>query len=753
MNKPVFSILHTSARPHAWRAIYDDWMSKAWHPETVEYVLVIDSRWGFSTDPQAWRPEVLGLPFDNLVVVENTGRRCYVEGVNLAARAAGGSIFVVNADDQFACERWDSSLSDAFVLSLFPKVEDCINPRGWIDEKAFVIEVSTGTPDEHNRGILVMPILSRARYEAQGSVVFYPEYESMFADNDFCAWARLDGVVIDARELMFPHRHPMFDGLGGWKREDWKKILDPAYLEQNRSAAYAIGERVFKARQAAGFKTGKRRSIFLALTGEKFEGAWVDGILDLYSHLVDLDFAILRPPLSYTTNVFETRESLRRTIVAMDQKPELILLLDDDNILSPAHFDVLLAGLDRRPNLDGMGGWCWIHRKDKTGFHVSCGEWAPNRLQWDPFPATFSRERAPRPFEVGGLPCMLLRYSAFEKAGDGAFLPVLSNEFEYGMAGEDISFFMRAGDGGAVFWVDPRVRVPHLKYVDVEPILPEEGAALPAVVACMIRAKNEGRWIARTIASVKALCGENIFVLEDGSTDDTCEVARAAGAHVIHSPFAGLDLDECRDKDWLLDHVKGLCSPDWILMPDGDEELEPGGCDKIRRVVDSNPPVDIFSLRFLYLWDSIEQYRSDGVYGSMGRQSLFRANSDLKFRSYYEKEGENHNHVGLHCSNAPGLGAAGIEVRALNVYLLHYGYLHRADRIRKYRWLLSIDPHNEQEDYYRHTVQGDIPEVPAGDKLKIAGPLELRQLRARLVPRFAGEVPGPVAAVESFAAG
>jgi glycosyltransferase involved in cell wall biosynthesis len=266
----------------------------------------------------------------------------------------------------------------------------------------------------------------------------------------------------------------------------------------------------------------------------------------------------------------------------------------------------------------------------------------------------------------------------------------------------------------------------------------------------MIRAKNEGRWIARTIASVRELCGENIFVMEDGSTDDTVEQALQAGARVLPSPFAGLGLNECRDKDWLLEQVKAACSPDWILMPDGDEELAAGSCPKILQVLSGNPPVDCFSLRFLYLWDSIDTVRLDGVYGSMGRQSLFRANSNLKFRSYYEGEGENHNHVGLHCSNAPGLG--GMVVAPLNVFLLHYGYLHKADRIRKYEWILSIDPMNEQEDFYRHSVQGDIPEVPRDAKLKHGGPLLLQKLPGRLVPRF-DVVPGPrVARVESFAA-
>ena len=92
---------------------------------------------------------------------------------------------------------------------------------------------------------------------------------------------------------------------------------------------------------------------------------------------------------------------------------------------------------------------------------------------------------------------------------------------------------------GPQFLVDPQVRLPHLKYVEVEPVFPSEGLPEPVKVACMIRAKNEARWIGRTIQSVKELCGDLIFVMEDGSTDDTVAVCEAAGAVVWPSPFAG----------------------------------------------------------------------------------------------------------------------------------------------------------------------------------------------------------------------
>jgi hypothetical protein len=746
MKAPLFSICHTSARPDKWRAVYDDWMSKAVHPENVEYILVIDPRWGFSvTDMSPY-----DTPLDNIRVEQNTGRRCYVDGVNIAARASTGDILIVNADDQFACDGWDDALLNVLpeglgIVRAGLVIVDMYQPN-WRDTE-FVIECDEGG-QEHQRGIMPMPILSRGRYLRQGGFVFYPEYESMCADNDFCESARKDGVVIEALHLLFPHRHPLYDS---------SLPSDAAYAAQNSQAAYLLGKAIYARRKACNFAAeAPKRSIVLIMPGELFQGRYLDAVLDLQAHLMlDLDFDVMRMR-SYTSNPYLTREDVRRALANLTTKPQLCLWIDDDNPLSVEGFDRLLADLDLHSGVDGVAGWCWIHDNNKRGFMVSCGNWSADHLHWDPFPPSFSYQHDLAPFEAGGLPCFLMRYEALEKAQtgaeemgrSGAFLPVLNNRLEHGMTGEDLAFFLNAEQGGCKFLVDPRVRVPHLKYVEVEPVLSSEGRA-SVKVACMMRVKNEARWIKRTIDSVRELCGENIFVMEDGSTDGTREIAQAAGAVILDSPFVGMGLDEARDKNWLLAQVIARCHPDWVLMPDGDEELEAGGCDRIRRALETNPDCDCFALGFLYFWDSVEQIRVDGNYGSLRRQSLFRANSDLRFKSYYsEGETPNQNHVGLHTSNAPGLGG---KVMHLKVNLLHYGYLHREDRLQKYRWLLSIDPTNEGEDFYRHCVQGDIPEVPADAKLKHAGPLMLSKLPARRVPVFENGVPGPREQCESWA--
>jgi len=754
--RPLFSILHTSARPDKWREVYRAWMLKAAHFENVEYVLCIDKRWGFTAKDARDAQEM------SVVVVENEGRRCYVDGVNTAARASSGSILIVNADDQFPCEGWDTRLCEAICTRLAPG-HDLL--RVLEGEPSFVVEVSTGTDykniAEHDRGILVMPILSRARYEQQGGNVFHPEYESMFADNDFCEWARQDGVLIDARHLMFPHKHWVNGG----------RVWDAADQVQNRKEAFEQGRVILERRRAEKFgalnlrkEPGESqschtnapiRTIALCLPGEHFEGPWVDGLFALYAHLMQRGFNVVYLR-DYTSNVYVTREEIRQALLASQVKIDLALWIDDDNTCSPSQFDALLADLDAHPEVDGITAWCWIHNEDKAGFHPSCGVFAPDFAHWQPFPNSLVNETELKPVEVGGFPCFLMRMSAIEKAGERPFIRgILDESLPHGIGGEDLGFFKAAQQGGATFLVDPRVRVPHLKWVTVEPIIPSEGK--PEVkIAVMLRVKNEARWIARVIDSVIGL--GPVFVMDDGSTDKTKQIAQSHGAWVYTSEFIGQPLDEARDKNWLLAVVKEACAPDWVLCIDGDEELEPSGVDKIRRACESGK-ADVYGLRVLYLWDKPNQARFDGIYAGLSRFSLFRCLPNLKFESMYEgKDGGQGKppHTGLHTGNAPFSADKDIVGSALNVWLLHYGYMLKEDRLKKFEWYSQVDPGNELEDCYRHIVQGDLPSVPASAKLKHAGPLELRTIPRSIAPDFdmssllASPVPARAAAIATI---
>ena len=177
----TFSILHTSARPEKWREVYDAWIAAADHHEDVEYVLCYDERWGFvRSELESWAYYIESRCILQNRLVENTHRKCYVDGVNLAAKHATGDILIVNADDQYPCPHWDTVLSQSILAqTIDPAYAHC------------VVWAPTGTPDEFNRRMMPMPILSRRRYLDLG-YVFYPAYESMYADNDFCEQALHD---------------------------------------------------------------------------------------------------------------------------------------------------------------------------------------------------------------------------------------------------------------------------------------------------------------------------------------------------------------------------------------------------------------------------------------------------------------------------------------------------------------------------------------------------------------------------------
>lgn len=224
----------------------------------------------------------------------------------------------------------------------------------------------------------------------------------------------------------------------------------------------------------------------------------------------------------------------------------------------------------------------------------------------------------------------------------------------------------------------------------------------------MLRVKNEARWIERVIGAMLPLC-ERVCVLDDHSIDGTRALCAAIpGVSVFDSPF--FDLDETRDKNYLLGRIDAEWD-EWILALDGDEILAPSAVAPIRAALTSQAVA--LSMRVRYLWDREDQVRVDGVYGGFRRPSAFRA-----VGTRFEATSACGN---FHCGNVP----LALQPRALAIDadLLHLGYLHREDRVRKYEWYNRQDPRNQNEDGYRHMVIGDV--FPADSAFRWGGPLRL----------------------------
>ncbi len=90
-----------------------------------------------------------------------------------------------------------------------------------------------------------------------------------------------------------------------------------------------------------------------------------------------------------------------------------------------------------------------------------------------------------------------------------------------------------------------------------------------------IVAMDEEANIGRTLASVR--WAEEIVLVDSGSKDRTCEIAREYGARVVVEPWRGY----VAQKQYAID----LCTKDWVLLLDADEEVSPGLAEEIRAAV------------------------------------------------------------------------------------------------------------------------------------------------------------------------
>jgi glycosyltransferase involved in cell wall biosynthesis len=90
-----------------------------------------------------------------------------------------------------------------------------------------------------------------------------------------------------------------------------------------------------------------------------------------------------------------------------------------------------------------------------------------------------------------------------------------------------------------------------------------------------IVAMDEEANIGRTLASVR--WADEIVLVDSGSKDRTCEIARENGARVVLEPWRGY----VAQKQYAID----LCTKDWILLLDADEEVSPGLTEEIHAVL------------------------------------------------------------------------------------------------------------------------------------------------------------------------
>ncbi len=91
-------------------------------------------------------------------------------------------------------------------------------------------------------------------------------------------------------------------------------------------------------------------------------------------------------------------------------------------------------------------------------------------------------------------------------------------------------------------------------------------------VSVFLITRNEAVRLPPTLAAVA--WADQVVIIDSGSTDDTVQIARAAGAEVHHRDWEGYGSQKA--------FAEGLCRNDWVLNVDADEVVTPELAAEIR---------------------------------------------------------------------------------------------------------------------------------------------------------------------------
>lgn len=209
----------------------------------------------------------------------------------------------------------------------------------------------------------------------------------------------------------------------------------------------------------------------------------------------------------------------------------------------------------------------------------------------------------------------------------------------------------------------------------------------PRITVAMPARDEAGRYLREWLDQWRPVA--RMIVVDDGSTDDTAELAGAAGARVVPASHLGARCTfaeewRLRSAVWRLAVMSGA---DWIALVDADELFDPPPAEWLAPVLGALPPECRWLGFPLYdLWGDRGSYRDDALWTAHRRTWPLIARNTRRFTTLAARN--------LHCGRFPadaippdspgGVTAA--------VHVLHLGWVTEPDRRRKYDRYMASDP-------------------------------------------------------------
>lgn len=198
------------------------WAERAYTPALVEYVLAWEKSDEASTAYFDERLPIAEMPWSEGGVVAirgDFGGSC--PAWNAAYSVSSAPLIIQVSDDMEPPLHYDTAILNRL-------------PAGW-EERPHVVAVADSNRKDR---LLTTLVATRAFCEAEGCFLF-PGFKSVWSDGDATFRAYKRGCVIEARDIVFEHKHPFFDR---------SVAMDSTYAAQNEPIRYADGERLFTER-------------------------------------------------------------------------------------------------------------------------------------------------------------------------------------------------------------------------------------------------------------------------------------------------------------------------------------------------------------------------------------------------------------------------------------------------------------------------------------------------------------------------
>jgi hypothetical protein len=227
------ALIHaTRGRPQQAALCRKLWLDLAERPDAVEHIFVMDA-----DDEES-------IPLRRMHHLVVPGGGGCVAAWNDGCAVTTAPIVVQLSDDWIPCPMWDKLLIE--------RMGDVTQPK--------VLAISDGVRADD---LLCMGICTRAYVELDW-FMFHPDFTGVYSDNWFTELAYRRGMVVEARDIAFVHRHPLANQKsenrdpkteGNPKAENRSgngAVWDETYARQNAPERYVQGKAVFERLQAGG---------------------------------------------------------------------------------------------------------------------------------------------------------------------------------------------------------------------------------------------------------------------------------------------------------------------------------------------------------------------------------------------------------------------------------------------------------------------------------------------------------------------